>query len=919
MKKILSTLMLLGFLFAFQAMNAQTNLLQGSGMDAADQASWTVAGFSSPNITTTWGYGEDIPKDGSGNALRVTISSAAGTNQYLLYQALTLEAGKPYLFDAAVKCKGKNLSWLEIYVGSVSPETEGFTDYTATNCGGAQVASYFAWDGNNTTDGKFSTTAQTKPSEFIPETSGTYYVAIKFGANDGGFFEILLDNPSFTQQVMPVASFSASTRSGFAPLTIAFTSTSARAASYEWNFGDGSAASTAANPSHTYSTAGKYTVSLKVTNEFGNNTKTETDYITVQPPQSLTGGGKLQGGNMEDVTKWMVTNLNTPVGSEPTVTWNYTGENRPAAGQGGALRIQITGSGDTYQYCIYQKVSLSADKIYRFNGAFRDNSVNLWHFWSEVYIGDQYSEPASGGDYGTANATQISSISNWETATSPNRGLDGTYQLNGGAKDFIPETSGDYWFVFKLGVYGSFSADVIIDELLLEEVSPKPYTDFSATNNIGFSPLTVQFTNMSRFATSYEWNFGDGSAVSTDANPSHTYNNIGTYTVSLKAINAQGDSTMVKTDFVAVNEMETLPEGEKLYGGNMENGSFWNKTPLTGDQSKITLTWNYTGDKPTGGKGGNLRVQIVKHSASASANIAIWQAVEVKQGYQYDFDGLFKDIGAASDNFWVQVFMSTVMPSESGGDVYTDVNAMSRFHSWSSGTNSGKLYDGSFLLGSFVGTGWTTAGQKLCSYLHTGPDATMYFILKVGCNGNNVGNIDFLFDNFTLNWLPKPKANFVLYSSIPDNARAPYTVSFGDLSENATKWEWDFGDGSKETITSGEWGDADHTYTANGWYTVSLTVSNGQLSDTYTLKDAVKLGPPNGIPAVNGAAQIVKVIDRKINITSEENLGDISICNIEGQVIQSVRSQADSFVSGELPQGVYIVKAGSQVHKTVVK
>jgi PKD repeat protein len=46
-----------------------------------------------------------------------------------------------------------------------------------------------------------------------------------------------------------------------------------------WDFGDGNSA-TAQNASHTYTSAGNYTVSLKVTNAAGSNTTSKKDYIT---------------------------------------------------------------------------------------------------------------------------------------------------------------------------------------------------------------------------------------------------------------------------------------------------------------------------------------------------------------------------------------------------------------------------------------------------------------------------------------------------------------------------------------------------------------------------------------------------------------------------------------------------------------
>ncbi len=79
----------------------------------------------------------------------------------------------------------------------------------------------------------------------------------------------------------PVANFTSSVTSGKAPLNVAFTDTSTGIpATWIWNFGDGSK-SYLQNPTHKYSKAGKYTVSLTVKNAAGSNTKTMSNYITV--------------------------------------------------------------------------------------------------------------------------------------------------------------------------------------------------------------------------------------------------------------------------------------------------------------------------------------------------------------------------------------------------------------------------------------------------------------------------------------------------------------------------------------------------------------------------------------------------------------------------------------------------------------
>lgn len=79
----------------------------------------------------------------------------------------------------------------------------------------------------------------------------------------------------------PVAAFSASPTSGSAPLKVQFTDKSKNSpTSWKWSFGDGTY-STAKNPVHKYSKAGKYTVSLTVKNSKGSNKITKYGYITV--------------------------------------------------------------------------------------------------------------------------------------------------------------------------------------------------------------------------------------------------------------------------------------------------------------------------------------------------------------------------------------------------------------------------------------------------------------------------------------------------------------------------------------------------------------------------------------------------------------------------------------------------------------
>jgi gliding motility-associated-like protein len=59
----------------------------------------------------------------------------------------------------------------------------------------------------------------------------------------------------------------------------------------------------------------------------------------------------------------------------------------------------------------------------------------------------------------------------------------------------------------------------------------------STTGIVGCAPLTYTFVNGSANASTYEWNFGDGSPIDTSIAPSHKFNIGGTYNVKILAKN----------------------------------------------------------------------------------------------------------------------------------------------------------------------------------------------------------------------------------------------------------------------------------------------------------------------------------------------------------------------------------------------
>ena len=76
-----------------------------------------------------------------------------------------------------------------------------------------------------------------------------------------------------------------------------------------------------------------------------------------------------------------------------------------------------------------------------------------------------------------------------------------------------------------------------------DDPKPAPVPDFTYEIN----DKTVTFTNTSTNATTYSWDFGDGSAVSADVNPVHEYAAYGDYDVRLTATGDGGEQINKQT------------------------------------------------------------------------------------------------------------------------------------------------------------------------------------------------------------------------------------------------------------------------------------------------------------------------------------------------------------------------------------
>lgn len=102
-----------------------------------------------------------------------------------------------------------------------------------------------------------------------------------------------------------------------------------------------------------------------------------------------------------------------------------------------------------------------------------------------------------------------------------------------------------------------------------------PTAAFTATPSSGVAPLTVQFdasvsSDSDGTIAAYSWNFGDNSAAGSGATPTHTFQAIGSYTITL-TVTDNGGATNSTRQYVSVSEAmtTTLPTIAGIDNGDM--------------------------------------------------------------------------------------------------------------------------------------------------------------------------------------------------------------------------------------------------------------------------------------------------------------------------------------------------------------
>ena len=458
-----------------------------------------------------------------------------------------------------------------------------------TNTSSANAVSYF-WDFGNGDTSTVANPTYTYINNFGVDT--TYTVTLisqtTFGCAD-------TTSQTITIYPNPIASFSDNSVLDCAPLNVNFTNTTSGAVSYLWDFGDGTPTDTCTNPLHVYNNLTQFIqnniVTLIATSANGCS-DTIIDSVLVYPEPQFGFNTNPDSGCSPLIVvfpsvlgavqyQWDFGDGNIGVGPTPSHTYTNPGPNDTT------YTIQLIATSPfgctdtTYGQVLVFPIPTAAFTAFPVTQTFPNSTVlvtntstgantYLWDFGDGSPTSTLQNPPAHAyGTWGNYIITLIVSNGNcFDTTTqtvtivapTPIADFQGpaqgcrplvvqftnnsqfatTYLWDFGDGGTSTQTAPSYTY-FNPGTYtvtltatGSGGQDVQTQQLIIE-VYQVPTAFFTVSPTTVFIPTDpVLLFNLSNFASSYLWDFGDGNS-STDVNPQHIYTQTGVYDIMLIA------------------------------------------------------------------------------------------------------------------------------------------------------------------------------------------------------------------------------------------------------------------------------------------------------------------------------------------------------------------------------------------------
>ncbi len=580
--------------------------------------------------------------------------------------------------------------------------------------------------------------------------------------------------------------------------TVQFTDTSSEWGAYpnswNWSFGDGAVDSTnVSTVAHKYTTHGLKTVTLTAymwQNSSISNVSKKVHYINVTYPIPVSNFTADPVAGIYPLAV-QFTDLST---GDAITKWNWSfGDGNFSNAQnpiyvyrrGGNYTITLNATNDGGS-----NLSTKVDFIAVYNQTVAGFTPNVTYGY--VPLGVQFN---------VNNPDDNATMWNWSFG-------DGTWQ-NGTTQIgyHLYNTSGIFT-VMEIATNNYTGAVNITTIPNLIQVVDKSTSEFRSNVTFGYAPLSVQFIDFSKNATSWSWEFGDGN-TSAERHPVYTFNSTGFYTITESASNAYWTNTTTSINYILVQDPKPIVNmSANTTTGLSPQAIKFNYTLAFGNQA---TQWNWSfGD----GQYSTEQYPLHIYSTPGVYTVIVTAAnyggyfTETKSDYITIGNGnIILDFIGTPINQTYPSSTVTFTSSSSGGLMPTSWN-------WSFG-------DGMY--GNVENPTHTYATFGTFTVILTGQNES-------STNSTVKHGYLTIAEPLTANFLGSPTHTF-MYS----NGTIPAKVDFADTSNNATSWSWSFGDGNYSTQKN-----PTHYYVNTGNYTVTLTVKNAYgLESTETKTDYI--------------------------------------------------------------------------------
>lgn len=336
---------------------------------------------------------------------------------------------------------------------------------------------------------------------------------------------------------------------------------------------------------------------------------------------------------------------------------------------------------------------------------------------------------------------------------------------------------------------GSYSVELVVTNIFgctdsitqIADVLVQPQSGF--INNTVCAGATVQFTDTTTGgATSWSWDFDDGSPIDNNQNPVHSFVLGGFYNITLITSNNAGcaDTTVVPV------EVFTVPFPDF----NFDTVCLFGITHFTDESTDPTALSNWYWDF---GDGNN--------SFSQNPN------------YIYQTPGVFNvsltvtNVNGCDSTISQNVTVNDVPVAAFTSDTAC-VGSPTTFTDLSTGNPTGWLWN--------FGDGNTSTQGPVVTHTYAAPGSYIVTLIASGGAGNcfdQTFSTAFVSNNV--------QAGFIVAPDACQNSTVSFTDTTIIIGGVITGWNWDFGDGNTSTQQN-----PTHVYTTPGTYTITLDVTS---------------------------------------------------------------------------------------------